>query len=174
VNSLNYQPKEDWMEGEGGAQWHLADPEATTEWGRAWAPYLESGLVLTFSGDLGAGKTALIRGILRGLGVTGTIRSPTYALLEIYELSRLYCYHFDFYRINSPESLEDSGFRECFRSDSLCLVEWPEKVSTWLPPADVALMLEPAAGAGRLLQVRHTSVHGMKCLEPLLATSLPR
>ncbi|VAY86715.1 ATPase with strong ADP affinity (fragment) [mine drainage metagenome] len=123
---------------------------------------------------MGAGKTALIRGILRGLGVTGTIRSPTYALLEIYELSRLYCYHFDFYRINSPESLEDSGFRECFRSDSLCLVEWPEKVSTWLPPADVALMLEPAAGAGRLLQVRHTSVHGMKCLEPLLATSLPR
>ncbi len=158
---------------EGAAQWYLADPEETTEWGMALAPCLEAGLVLTFSGDLGAGKTALIRGILRGLGVTGTIRSPTYALLEIYELSRLYCYHFDFYRINNPESLEDSGFRECFRSDSLCFVEWPEKVSAWLPPADLALTLEPV-GTGRLLQVRQASAQGMKCLEPLLAPSLPR
>ncbi|NDU86067.1 MAG: tRNA (adenosine(37)-N6)-threonylcarbamoyltransferase complex ATPase subunit type 1 TsaE [Ferrovum sp.] len=145
----------------------MPDAESTEQWGRRWAPFLEPGMVISFAGTLGAGKTSLIRGILRGLGVTGSIKSPTYALLETYLLSRLYCYHFDFYRISNSYTAEEGEFRECFREDSLCLIEWPEKVVSWLPPVDVAWGLE-IQGSGRILRVLEASPRGMKCLESML------
>ena len=151
---------------EGEVRWFLADAEATERWGRAWAGHLVPGMVVTLEGELGAGKTALVRGVLRGLGVTGTVRSPTYAWLETYELSRLYCYHFDFYRISDPGSVEGMGFRECFRHDSVCFVEWPERVAGWLPPVDVALRLAPS-GTGRALCLIDASERGRSTLRDL-------
>lgn len=148
-------------------RWLLPDAQATEDWGRAWARHLIPGLVVTLTGGLGAGKTSLVRGVLRGLGVSGTVRSPTYAWLETYELSRLYCYHFDFFRIADVASVEEMGFRECFREDSLCFVEWPDKVAAWLPPIDVACHIE-TAGEGRCLSVSAASVRGWATLAPLV------
>lgn len=144
----------------------LPDQDATEAWGKKLAVVLKPGLVMGLKGPLGAGKTTLVRALLRGLGVTGHIKSPTYALLEIYEVSRLYLYHFDFYRINSIYELEDAGFREYFNAQGLCFVEWPERALDWLPPVDIWLELEPD-GVGRRLTVSAGTVEGVACLERL-------
>jgi len=116
-------------------------------------------------GDLGAGKTTLVRGILRGLGYQGRVKSPTFTLLEPYKFSRLYLYHFDFYRFLDPQELLDTGFREYFNPQSVCVIEWPEKAPD-LPPADVEIELLPAA-PGRVLAITaHTEV-GRRCLDKL-------
>ena len=123
----------------------LADAEATERAGRALAAALEGGMLVTLVGDLGAGKTTLARGMLRGLGHQGPVKSPTYAVVEHYQFSSLYLYHFDFYRFADPFEWETAGFSEYFRNDSLCLCEWPEKVAALLPPADVSLTLSAHA-----------------------------
>lgn len=149
-----------------GQSWDLPDVQATEAWARQWAGQLVPGLVITLQGGLGSGKTALVRGILRGLGVVGTVRSPTYAWLETYEISRLYCYHFDFYRIANVATVEEMGFRECFRPDSICFVEWPERVADWLPPADVAWSLT-IQGDGRRLTLSAASERGLDTVQAL-------
>ncbi|MDA8416326.1 MAG: tRNA (adenosine(37)-N6)-threonylcarbamoyltransferase complex ATPase subunit type 1 TsaE [Betaproteobacteria bacterium] len=149
-----------------GERWFLKDAQATEDWARRWAVHLVPGLVITLQGALGAGKTAFVRGVLRGLGVTGTVRSPTYAWLETYELSRLYCYHFDFYRVTDEGTVEEMGFRECFRQDSLCFVEWPERVSNWLPRADVAWHLAPQ-DEGRCLILHAATPRGLATVQPM-------
>jgi tRNA threonylcarbamoyladenosine biosynthesis protein TsaE len=95
--------------------------------GGALAAGLTPGMVVYLSGELGAGKTTLVRGVLRGLGYEGKVKSPTFTLVEVYEVSRLYLYHFDFYRFSDPRELGEAGFREYFNPRSVCLVEWPEK-----------------------------------------------
>lgn len=93
-------------------------------------------------GDLGAGKTTLVRHLLRALGVQGRVKSPTYAVVEPYELPDLHVWHFDFYRFSDPREWEDAGFRDIFASPGLKLAEWPEKADGFLPRADLVIQLE--------------------------------
>jgi tRNA threonylcarbamoyladenosine biosynthesis protein TsaE len=140
----------------------LRDAEATLRAGAAAARRLEGGMVITLRGDLGAGKTTLVRGMLRGLGWTGPVKSPTYGLVEHYLFSSLYFYHFDFYRFNDADEWETAGLAECFRDDSLCVIEWPERVSGLLPPADLALSLEIDGDARRLFAAASSGA-GERC-----------
>ena len=115
-------------------------------------------------GDLGAGKTTLVRGLLRGLGHTGAVKSPTYTLVEPYELAGLAVYHLDLYRLGDPEELEWIGIREIFAPGNLCLVEWPERGRGVLPEADLLLELE-YAGEGRRLRAEGRTARGLEVLE---------
>src|SRR3954469_3956709 len=119
----------------------LPDAAVTARLGAALAPGVEPGRTLHLSGDLGTGKTTLVRGLLRALGVTGPVKSPTYTWVEPYELSRLDLYHFDFYRFKDETEWLSSGLRDYFRADSVCVVEWPERVGSLLPPPDVHVLL---------------------------------
>jgi tRNA threonylcarbamoyladenosine biosynthesis protein TsaE len=143
----------------------LATEDDTLALGRALAPRLEPGMVLHLRGDLGAGKTTLARGILQGLGHEGRVKSPTYTLVEPYQFSRLYLYHFDFYRFLDPEELEASGFREYFNPESVCLVEWPEKAPD-LPAADLEINMRPDKQGRSIVITAHTEA-GRRCLDKL-------
>jgi tRNA threonylcarbamoyladenosine biosynthesis protein TsaE len=120
----------------------LSDAAATLRLGEALAAGAAPGRVLFISGDLGAGKTTLVRGLLRGLGYAGRAKSPTYALVEPYSFSSLDLYHFDFYRFKDRSEWLNSGFREHFNPQSLCVVEWPEKAGDLLSPPDLHIKLE--------------------------------
>ena len=143
----------------------LPHEDATLAVGAALGRALQPGVVVHLSGDLGAGKTTLVRGLLRGLGYRGRVKSPTFTLVEVYEVSRLHFYHFDFYRFDDPAELELAGFREYFNPESVCLVEWPEKAAG-LPAPDlhVALRIEDH---GRTIDLRGQSEAGRQCLERL-------
>ena len=146
----------------------LADADATAHAGAAIAPLLGGGMVVTLSGDLGAGKTTLARGVLRTRGIEGAIKSPTYALVEHYRASSLYFYHIDFYRFADPAEWETAGLTECFRDDAVCLVEWPERVEALLPAADLALTLTLASGgAARTLAARARTERGSQCVDAI-------
>jgi tRNA threonylcarbamoyladenosine biosynthesis protein TsaE len=110
-------------------------------------------------GPLGAGKTTFARYLLQALGVTGRIKSPTYALMEPYELPGMNIWHFDFYRFNDPQEWEDAGFRDVFASVGLKLVEWPEKAAGLLPVPDLVIAIEPGIEEQRLVQIgAHTAL----------------
>ncbi len=138
----------------------------TLAFGAALAPCLRGGMVVYLCGELGAGKTTLARGILRGLGYTGTVKSPSFALVESYNLSRLYLYHFDFYRFTDPRELEEAGFREAFNPDAVCLVEWPENAAGMIPPADLKLEVT-VLGSGRTVEIGSGTEAGRICLARL-------
>ena len=123
-------------------------------------------MVVYLSGELGAGKTSLARGILRGLGYTGRVKSPTYTLVELYKVSKLYLYHFDFYRLEDAHAWIDAGFREHFNEQSVCLVEWPERAAGSLPPADLDIALE-IRERGRDARIIAGSAAGRRCLSVL-------
>jgi tRNA threonylcarbamoyladenosine biosynthesis protein TsaE len=142
---------------------YLPDAASTVAAGERLAPGLVGGMVVTLSGELGAGKTTLVRGMLRGLGWTGFVKSPTYALVEHYMFSSLYFYHFDFYRFGDPDEWDSSGFSEYFHEGAICVIEWPERVAARLPLADLALSLEPS-GAGRTLRLTAWTSAGSACL----------
>ncbi|MEO8937635.1 MAG: tRNA (adenosine(37)-N6)-threonylcarbamoyltransferase complex ATPase subunit type 1 TsaE [Burkholderiaceae bacterium] len=145
----------------------LADQQASDGLGRALAAIVVDGLAaegampngftIHFSGDLGAGKTTVVRALLQALGVTGRIKSPTYTLVEPYVVEipkniesrlhvKLHCYHFDFYRFEDPQEWLDAGFRDYFSDAALRLVEWPERARSddggFLPPADLHVTLD--------------------------------
>jgi tRNA threonylcarbamoyladenosine biosynthesis protein TsaE len=120
----------------------LPDAAATLRLGEALAAGIAPGRVLFISGDLGAGKTTLVRGLLRGLGYAGRAKSPTYALVEPYSFSSIDLYHFDFYRFKDRSEWLNSGFREYFNPGSVCVVEWPEKAGDLLSPPDLHIRLE--------------------------------
>jgi tRNA threonylcarbamoyladenosine biosynthesis protein TsaE len=119
----------------------LPDAAATARLGAALARGVEPGRVLHLSGDLGAGKTTLVRGLLRARGIHGPVKSPTYTWVEPYALSSLDLYHFDFYRFMDRTEWLSSGLREYFRPDACCIVEWPEKAGSLLPPPDLSVQL---------------------------------
>ncbi|HUW37567.1 MAG TPA: tRNA (adenosine(37)-N6)-threonylcarbamoyltransferase complex ATPase subunit type 1 TsaE [Rhodocyclaceae bacterium] len=144
----------------------LADEAATLALGAALAPALVPGLVIALEGDLGAGKTTLVRGLLRALGHEGRVKSPTYTFVELYAISRLNLYHFDFYRFNQPEEYLDAGLDEYFQGDGVCLVEWPERAGGYLPPADLRLRLAIVA-QGRVAEIVAASSRGRACLQCL-------
>ena len=144
----------------------LADEAATLAAGRQLARGLGGGVIVTLHGDLGAGKTTLTRGVLAGLGHVGRVRSPTYTLVEPYELPTLAVYHFDLYRFADPAEWRDAGFAEYFGPHSLCLLEWPEKAQGCLPPADLAIHLD-LDGDGRQLTVTALTPRGKQCLSIL-------
>lgn len=121
---------------------NLADESATAALGVALARALEPGLRIYLRGPLGAGKTTLVRAVLRGLGHPGRVKSPTYTLVELYSLSRLNLYHFDFYRFRDRDEWRDAGFSEYFNHENVCLVEWPEKAGDELLPADLDIAIE--------------------------------
>jgi len=138
----------------------LAELEAE---GEALGRRLRPGEVLSFEGDLGAGKTTFIQAVTRGLGVTRPATSPTYALVELYKLSRLDFHHFDFYRFRDPREWIDAGFRESFNGRTVNLIEWPERAAGMLPRADLEIALE-LHGAGRNAALTSRSVKGQKLL----------
>lgn len=148
----------------------LADENETGLLGARMASVLCPGLVFYLSGDLGAGKTALVRAILRGLGYQGKVKSPTYTLVELYVVSSLHLYHFDLYRFADPDEWEDSGFREYFNSATVCFVEWPEKAAGLLPCADVAVRLSFRNG-GRDVELEAATEAGRQCLNRLQGTN---
>ena len=126
---------------------NLPDAAATEALGAALASGIAPGRVLHLRGELGAGKTTVVRGALRALGYDGKVKSPTYTLVEPYVvvpngLSRLHLYHFDFYRLRDAAEWESSGFREYFGPDAACLVEWPEQAGASLGVPDLELQLD--------------------------------
>ena len=103
-------------------------------------------LTIFLSGDLGAGKTTFVRGVLRALGYEGRVKSPTYALVEVYAVSSLNLYHFDFYRLKDPDEWHEAGFRDSLAAQAVSLIEWPEKArgaQVPLPPPDLEIELTP-------------------------------
>ncbi|MGB9495822.1 MAG: tRNA (adenosine(37)-N6)-threonylcarbamoyltransferase complex ATPase subunit type 1 TsaE [Azonexus sp.] len=125
---------------------------------------MHPGLVVFLEGDLGAGKTTLVRALIRALGHSGPVKSPTYSLVEVYVVSSLYLYHFDFYRFESPQEFLDAGFDEYFNENAVCLVEWPERAEGCVPPPDLRLRLHHA-GSGRVLEALATTPEGAQCIK---------
>lgn len=153
--------------GAGELAGQLDDEAATLELGALLARTLRAGLKVYLSGELGTGKTTLVRGVLHALGYRGRVRSPTFTLVEHYSVSRLDLYHFDFYRFEDPREWIDAGFREAFGSAAVCLVEWPEKAAAALPPADLVVYLEHA-DRGRRVQLAANTDEGRQCLKQLI------
>jgi tRNA threonylcarbamoyladenosine biosynthesis protein TsaE len=145
----------------------LDDEAATLALGVRLAACLRPGMRLYLHGDLGAGKTTLVRGLLRALGYSGRVKSPTFTLVETYTISSLYLYHFDFYRMKGSDEWRDAGFREAFAGDAVCVVEWPEKAGA-LPPPDLHVHIGHA-GTGRSVRLSANSAAGAGCLDALAA-----
>jgi len=157
----------------------LADETATDAFGARLATAIVAtraasepfaGLQVQLTGDLGAGKTSLVRATLRALGHAGRVRSPTYTLVEPYTVDtasgELLLYHFDLYRFSDPAEWADAGFREYFDSGAVCLVEWPQRAGALLGVPDLVLTLEPGPqGVGRVLTAQAFSASGKACLE---------
>ena len=114
---------------------------------------------LLLQGDLGAGKTTLSRGVLRALGHTGSVKSPTYTLVEVYELAQRSVFHFDLYRLGDAEELEYMGFRDYFTYNNICLIEWPERAEGMLPQAQMVIELV-AEGEGRRATIHSATPFG--------------
>ena len=119
-------------------QWADEADCAATARNLAGRPTLRNACI-ELHGNLGSGKTSFVRHLLRALGVTGTIKSPTYAVMEPYALPDLNIWHFDFYRFEDPQEFEDAGFREIFASRGLKLIEWPERAAGLLPVSDLRI-----------------------------------
>ena len=114
--------------------------------GRRLAAAVGDQALIFLEGDLGAGKTTLVRGFLRGRGHEGNVKSPTYTLIEPYQLPGGACYHLDLYRLGDPGELEYLGLRELLRERAVVLVEWPERGAGWLPSPDLTITLSYVAG----------------------------
>jgi tRNA threonylcarbamoyladenosine biosynthesis protein TsaE len=158
------------MPAESGMHLELPDAGASALLGSALARSLpgaaEQCVVVHWRGELGAGKTSCVRGLLRALGVAGAVRSPTYTLVETYPLGRLTCMHVDLYRLRAPDELEDVGLRDCLQPGYLLLIEWPDKGGDLVPPADLVVSLD-YAGAGRRVRLESAGEFGRAWLKNL-------
>jgi tRNA threonylcarbamoyladenosine biosynthesis protein TsaE len=147
---------------------YLANEAATLAVGAQLANSLIPGLTIYLHGDLGAGKTTFVRGLLHGLGHSGKVKSPTYTLVEPYVVSRFNIYHFDLYRFIDPEEWEAAGFRDYFNPQTICLVEWPEKAGDLIPQADMDVILTVKDG-GRILTIKANSQQAEQCLSCMIS-----
>lgn len=144
----------------------LADEAATLAAGHDFAQQLPARFTVYLHGDLGAGKTTFVRGVLRGLGHQGKVKSPTYTIVEPYEFFNKTLYHFDLYRFTDEGEWEAAGFREYFNPQSVCFIEWPEKAAQLLPQADMDIYLTHQA-SGRVIQYNAHTETGSQCLMDL-------
>ncbi|RNL60953.1 tRNA (adenosine(37)-N6)-threonylcarbamoyltransferase complex ATPase subunit type 1 TsaE [Zhongshania marina] len=153
------------------------DGEAdTVAAGELFGRAMRSGAVVYLDGQLGAGKTTFCRGVLRAFGYGGSVKSPTYTLVESYEdlvyetepaqATTVSVYHFDLYRLGDPEELEYMGIRDYFDDHAICLIEWPLRGSGFLPSADIMVSIE-SQGTGRLLAARGMTLRGQQILAQL-------
>ncbi|MCP5159086.1 MAG: tRNA (adenosine(37)-N6)-threonylcarbamoyltransferase complex ATPase subunit type 1 TsaE [Gammaproteobacteria bacterium] len=142
----------------------LASETATEALGARLAAALTPGCILYLSGDLGAGKTTLVRGLLHALGHHGTVKSPTYTLVESYQTEQWRLFHWDLYRLADPEELEFLGMRDQLDGQAVLLIEWPERGRGELPAADLEITLS-YAGESRACQLVAVSTIGQPILE---------
>lgn len=132
---------------------HLNNTEETEQFGAQLWELLPPKCLVFLQGDLGAGKTTLVRGFLRAAGFSGAVKSPTYTLVEEYSLADRQVFHFDLYRVADPEELEWIGIRDYFDQDAVYFIEWPDMGKGYLPEPDVVITLTPE-GTGRSLELK--------------------
>lgn len=144
----------------------LADENATLALAQRIAAVLKPGMVIYLYGDLGAGKTTLVRGVLNALGYAGRVKSPTYTLLEPHHAAGLELRHFDLYRLHDESEWEAAGFRDEFDGNNIFLVEWPEKAQGFIPPADMEIRFEILA-QGRQVAIHGNTETGQQCIKQL-------
>lgn len=144
----------------------LDDEQRQVVFGQCLGEALKGRGRVYLEGELGAGKTTLTRGILRAYGHVGAVKSPTYTLVEPYELEGCRIYHFDLYRLGDPEELEFIGGRDLFADDALCIVEWPSRGEGWLPLPDLSIRLALHEN-GRMACLEAFGEHGQGVLEAL-------
>ncbi|MBP6115670.1 MAG: tRNA (adenosine(37)-N6)-threonylcarbamoyltransferase complex ATPase subunit type 1 TsaE [Neisseriaceae bacterium] len=145
----------------------LKDEAATMALGASLANVVKAPMVIYLEGDLGAGKTTLTRGLLRGLGHTGPVKSPTYAIVESYDMAQVKIHHFDLYRFSDPEEWLDAGLVDLFDEQSVCLIEWPAQGEGFLPEADWVVSLS-VQNQGRTCTIIAKSSLGKECLNTWL------
>lgn len=144
--------------------YQVGDSETMERFGAALAAACPATIMIHLYGPLGAGKTTLVRGFLRAVGISGTIKSPTYTLVEPYQIADRSFYHFDLYRLEEPEALEMLGFRDYLEAGSVCLIEWPEQGGGFLPAADISVSIDMAS-AGRCINLDAATNYGASCLK---------
>ena len=142
---------------------HLSNEDEQLAFASRVASVAVKGLVVFLNGDLGTGKTTFVRGFLRGLSYDGVVKSPTYTLVEPYELAAFSVYHFDLYRLADPEEIEYAGGRDYFDGETISLIEWPEKAHGFLPGPDLIMSLE-YANSGRNIEVSAGTELGKKVM----------
>jgi len=129
---------------------YLNDTKATEQFGASLYKVLPASCVIFLQGDLGAGKTTLVRGFLRAAGYNGTVKSPTYNIVEEYAIAQQTVFHFDLYRLSAPEELEWIGINDYFAQQSICFIEWPDLGLGFLPEPDIIIALSQQE-QGRML-----------------------
>ena len=137
-------------------QRYLDSTEATEQFGAELFKSVPSKCLIFLQGDLGAGKTTMVRGFLRAAGYNGTVKSPTYTLVEEYIVDGRKIFHFDLYRVVDPEELEWIGIRDYFDQDGICFIEWPDKGKGFLPQPDIIITLKPE-GLARSINLEYGS-----------------
>jgi tRNA threonylcarbamoyladenosine biosynthesis protein TsaE len=146
----------------------ILTPEAMLYLGRQWASVLVPGLTLYLQGPLGAGKTTWVRGLLQGLGYNQTVKSPTYTLVESYELSGFQLFHFDLYRFEDPREWLHLGVEDYFTPEAICVIEWPEQGGDRLPPPDFIFSINIARDNARECHVEAKTPTAEKCLQKFM------
>lgn len=145
---------------------HCVDEAAQMSLGAQLSRAVSAPCILFLQGDLGAGKTTLVRGFLRERGYSGPVRSPTYTLVEPYPLGGETVYHLDLYRLADGEELEYLGLRDMLQAGNILLIEWPERGDGWLPPADLELQIQHAPD-GRNIRLHANTSRGEELLRNL-------